>query len=183
MRGREHRPGRADRLGPAAASRAATRRCRRSLGLGKRAPDEFQVVRRAPLVLPPDCDAAAAAARVPPATVAARSVARGALDPDRRRGRPAGRAGSAQRRRAGAAARRARSRPSPTSGAGSSSRERRAGPARPAHLPLHPGLPADASSSRRTRCSNPSAEAARLRCRHAAALVTARTGSTPLPAP
>ena len=36
------------------------------LGLGKRAPDEFQVVRRAPLILPPDYSLRPPAARRSP---------------------------------------------------------------------------------------------------------------------
>ena len=41
-------------LGAAAILGACSGTVQESLGLGKRSPDEFQVVRRAPLVLPPD---------------------------------------------------------------------------------------------------------------------------------
>ena len=41
-------------LGAAAIVGGCSGSVQESLGLGKRSPDEFQVVRRAPLVLPPD---------------------------------------------------------------------------------------------------------------------------------
>ena len=41
-------------LGAAASLGACSGTVQENLGLGKRSPDEFQVVRRAPLVLPPD---------------------------------------------------------------------------------------------------------------------------------
>ena len=84
-----------------------------SLGLGKRSPDEFQVVRRAPLVLPPDYQPAAAGARRSPGRRAQDTAAQARADPDR----PAARADrdDPEPGRAGAAVAQTRSRPSPAS--------------------------------------------------------------------
>ena len=133
-------------------SAACTGTVQENLGIGKRSPDEFQVVRRAPLV---------AAARLQPAPARARRAA------GRRRRTPPAQAEqilTGQPRRAGRPRptraraswrcwRRARSRPSPASASCWSPRMRELVEPRRQPLPVHPELPARGDAGRSPTCS------------------------------